>query len=334
MSEHGKKNKKSFRESFIPQKGDSSGTMISKLIVLVSVAALIVCGVFIGRHFWLIYDAKRLNDDLAGIYGDGIHVIGGGGVTTTAPPPPETDAQGQTIATTAWVEPPIMQGALDMLAVNKDYQAYINFLGGTISEVVVKGTDNEYYLNHDFYDRKRSAGTVFADYRNVINGADVSDNIVLYGHNNRDGTMFGEMDQFKYDWKRVLRNQFVYFDNYYSQDVYVIIAQFVTNSEPEDDEGKIFDYQNYVNFTKTEPYTFENFKNEINARTQFNTGIDFDETDKYLTMSTCSYEWEEARFVMVARKLRPGETVESFDTSTYVKNENPYWPAIYWKYMG
>jgi SrtB family sortase len=333
MSEKGKK-KKSFRESFIPQKGDSSGTLISKLIVLVSVAALIVCGVFIGRHFYMIYEAKRLNDDLAGIYGDGVHIVGGGEVTTTAPPAPVTDAQGQTVATTAWVEPPIMQSAQDMLEINPDYQGYINFLGRTISEVVVKGTDNEFYLNHNFYGAKRSAGTVFADYRNVINGANVSDNIVLYGHNNRDGTMFGEMDQFKYDWKRVMRNQFVYFDNYYSQDVYVIIAQFVTNSEPHDDDGKIFDYQNYVNFTSQEPYTFETFKNEVTARTQFNTGIEFDETDKYLTMSTCSYEWEEARFVMVARKLRPGETVESFDTSKYAANPDPYWPSIYWKYMG
>jgi SrtB family sortase len=329
----GKGNKKSFRESFIPSKTDDRGTIISKLIVLLSVAALLVCGVFIGRHFWMISEAKRLNDDLAGLYGDGVHVIGGDVVTTVPPAEAVTDADGQTVATTPWVEPPIMPSAQEMIDINPDYQGYISFLGTTISEVVVKSADNEYYLNHNFYGKKRSAGTVFADYRNVINGADVSDNIVLYGHNNRDGTMFGEMDQFKYDWKRVLRNQFVYFDNYYSQDVYVIIAQFVTNSEPKDDDGKIFDYQNYIDFTKSGNYTFENFKNEINSRTQFNTGIDFDEHDKYLTLSTCSYEWEEARFVMVARKLRPGETTETFDTSKYVKNENPYWPAIYWKYM-
>jgi sortase B len=332
MSEKGTKQKKSFKESFIPSKSDDSGTIISKIIVLVSVVSLLVCFVFIGNHFWLIYEAKRINGDLASLYGDNVHVIGGD--TTTAPPPPETDANGQTVATTPWVEPPIMPSAQEMIDLNPDYQGYINFLGKTISEVVVKSTDNEFYLTHNFYGARRSAGTVFADYRNVINGADVSDNIVLYGHNNRDGTMFGEMDQFKYDWTRVLRNQFVYFDNYYSQDVYVIIAQFVTNSEAKDDNGKIFDYQNYINFMEDGQYTFENFKNEITARTQFNAGIDFDESDKYITMSTCSYEWEEARFVMVARKLRPGETTESFDTAKYVKNDNPYWPAIYWKYMG
>jgi SrtB family sortase len=336
MSEHSKtKKKKSFRESFIPSKSDSTGTLISKLIVLVSGVSLLVCFYFIGQHFWLIYEANQLNDDLADIYGEGVHIIGGG-ITTTAPPPAEglLDDEGQPAVTTAWVEPPIMESAKQMLEINPDYQGYINFLGNTISEVVVKYSDNDYYLNHNFYGKKRSAGTVFADYRNVINGAKVSDNIVLYGHNNKDGTMFGEMDQFKYDWTRVMRNQFVYFDNYYTQDVYVIIAQFVTNSEPKHDDGKIFDYQNYINFVSSGQYTFENFKNEINKRTQFYTGIDFDENDKYITMSTCGYEFDEARFVMVARKLRPGETTESFDASKYVKNDNPYYPAIYIKYMG
>ena len=55
-----------------------------------------------------------------------------------------------------------------------------------------------------------------------------SDNIILYGHNQRDGTMFGQMDFYKWDAKYWLQNPYIYFDNRYEQSTYVIIASFVT----------------------------------------------------------------------------------------------------------
>ena len=56
---------------------------------------------------------------------------------------------------------------------------------------VVKGTNNSFYLNHCFDKSNNSAGWIFADYRNKFGNTDK--NIVIYGHNMRDGSMFGSM---------------------------------------------------------------------------------------------------------------------------------------------
>ena len=56
---------------------------------------------------------------------------------------------------------------------------------------VVKGTNNSFYLNHSFDKSNNSAGWIFADYRNKFDNTDK--NIVIYGHNMRDGSMFGSM---------------------------------------------------------------------------------------------------------------------------------------------
>ena len=56
---------------------------------------------------------------------------------------------------------------------------------------VVKGTNNSFYLNHCFDKSNNSAGWIFADYRNKFDNTDK--NIVIYGHNMRDGSMFGSM---------------------------------------------------------------------------------------------------------------------------------------------
>jgi sortase B len=335
-----KRVKRSFKENFIPQKGDSKSVLLNKFIVIASVIALLVCAGILGQYFYRIYETKKNNDSINDIYNAAnVRVIPGPGGNADVIDSGFSGSNGNMPVTTIpapdmpWVEPPVLESAKKLLEINPDYAAYVS-IPNVFNEAVVKSADNEFYLNRNFYGQKRAAGTVFADYRNEINGEHVSDNIVLYGHNNRDGTMFGNMDFYKYNAEYWLKNPFVYFDNFYTQDVYVIIASFITNVDPKDDNGYAFDYQNYLNFTQTEPYTFASFKDAIMKKTHFFTGLEFDETDKYLTLSTCSYEWEPSRHVMIARKLRPGETTSNIDTTRFEKNPSPVWPAIYYKYAG
>jgi SrtB family sortase len=328
-----KKKKKSFKETFIPQKGDSKNVLVNKFIIIASVVALLSCVGVLGMHYYHIYEAKYNSDKINDIY-SGARVISS--QTDNGEPTVPGDDPVMPVTTIPapdmpWVQPPILPSATELLALNPDYAGYVS-IPNVFSEAVVLDEDNEYYLTHNFYGQKRSAGTVFADFRNEINTEHVSDNIILYGHNNSDGTMFGNMDFYKYNANYWLKNPFVYFDNFYTQDVYVIIASFITNVEGWQDDGVVFDYQNYINFTDTEPYTFETFKATIDKKNQIITGLDFNETDKYLTLSTCSYEFEPSRHVMIARKLRPGETTANIDTTLFKLNPNPVWPAIYYKY--
>lgn len=321
------KQKKSFSESFIPRRGDKKSVIVSKLIVLVSLLVLIGCGVVLGINFYQIYEAKQNNIE--------IHTIKSRmdmmNTTDNAPSPVTTSVNenGEIVR-----EPlAMLPFAEEMLGINADYAGYVS-IPNRVNEAVVQASDNDYYLKKNIRGQTRQCGTVFADYRNDVNNySDLqSDNIILYGHNQRDGTMFGELDYYKWDYKYWLQNPYIYFDNLYEQYTYVIIASFVINTEPEHDNGKVFDYQNYIDFDSD--HSFEIFKKELDERSHFHTGIDYGEDDKYITLSTCSYEWETSRHVIIGRRLRSGETTENMDLSGFEVNSNPKWPAVYYKYNG
>ena len=324
------KKKKSFSEAFIPHKNDSPKEIASKIFSLFSMLVLIVCCVILGVYFYQQFEAKQNNANIKVIYNQAHKE----NISDDA------SADGNAAETPDGVEvirkPLVNTPAADeMLAINKDYVGYI-YIPDVLSEAVVQTTDNEYYLNHNFYDQKRSCGTVFADYRDNVNDySDLqSDNIILYGHNQRDGTMFGNLDYYKWDYKYWLKNPFIYFDNCYESSTYVIISSFVTNTEPEHDNGNVFAYNNFIDFRDSGDYTYANFIDEVQKRSHFITGIDVNENDKFLTLSTCSYEWDPSRHVIIARKLRDGETTDNIDTTNFTVNSNPKWPAVYYKYNG
>lgn len=317
------KKKKSFAETFIPQKGDSSKELLSKATVFIALIALVVCGIILAVHFYELFEANHNNRHIAEKYKQIGNRTGSLTVST------EVGENGEIIRNPLT----LMPFAEEMLEINPDYAGYVS-IPNCINEAVMQTADNDYYLDYNIYGQKRSTGTVFADYRNVVNDyADLqSDNIILYGHNNKNGSMFGNMDYYLWDYKYWLKNPFIYFDNKYEHSTYVIIASFVTNSKPEHDNGNIFDYYNYVNFTPK--YSFDAYIKEINERSHFHTGIDVNENDKFITLSTCSYEWDEARHVIIGRKLRTDETTLNLDLSEFEVNTNPKWPAVYYKYNG
>lgn len=333
QSQHSKepvKKKKSFSEAFIPHKGDSGKEIFSKVFSLFAIAVLIVCIVVLVIYFYHQFEAKQNNNKLNVIYNNASS-------NNSSNSSSSADNISQDILDIPEEErPPLVksEAAEEMLAINPDYAGYL-YIPDVLGEPIVQ-RDNEYYLKHNFYDQVRSVGTVFADEKNVLNDYTdkQSDNIILYGHNNRDGSMFGNLDYYKWDLKYWLKNPFIYYDNYYENYTYVIVSSFVTNTLPEHDDGNVFDYINYINFKDSGKYTFESFKDEILKRSQFITGIDFDENDKYLTLSTCAYEWDEARHVIIARRLRAGETTDNIDTTGFYVNDNPKWPAIYYKFNG
>lgn len=78
---------------------------------------------------------------------------------------------------------------------NKDVVAWIKFEGVDISYPVVQGSDNSYYLTHTTKNEENKSGSIFMDYNN---NPDLSDmNTIIYGHNMKDGSMFGLMGQYK-----------------------------------------------------------------------------------------------------------------------------------------
>ncbi len=327
------------RYSDSPGAGSSK---ISNLIVIISVIVLVGCMVVLGIHFYQIYEAKQTHNNLKVIYKkassvqlDDLDIIDDRKDETEPPPAQSSDKNGDESQKPETPREPlkVLPAAAELLTINPDSAGYLS-IPGIIDEAVVQAQNNDYYLTHNFYQNERQCGTVFADYRNVVNDYPdkMSDNIILYGHNQKDGTMFGNMDYYRYDYGYWLKNPFIYFNTNYEEGVYVIVSSFVTNTDPNDDNGNVFDYWNYINFNSKK--TFEEFSKEITERSTIITGVDINENDKFLTLSTCSTEWDTARHAIVARKLRSGETTDSIDITGFSKNPNPKWPAIYYKYNG
>lgn len=212
---------------------------------------------------------------------------------------------------------------------NPDTVGYIKIKGTGVDGVVVQGDDDEHYLDYNFWGQKRQCGTLFVDSRCTINTYADSPNIIIYGHNQADGTMFGDLDFYRWNHEFWKSQPIISFDTLYEERDYVIIASFVTNELPKDDNGNRFDYQNYIYFNDT--WTFEDWSKEIMLRTQFFTGVEFTENDQYITLSTCSTEWEPSRHVIIARLLHDGEEV---DVDKWEDNPNPKMPQIWYDYNG
>ncbi len=315
-------------------------TLADKIIYYVALVVLIVSLIILAIYCYRVYEAKQNSKALKELYQSAqskeLLVITPEGdtsvetVTTEESTVTSVNEEGEVVVEKVYSYD-ILPAAQELLDINSDTVGVIE-IPDCIFEAVVQTTDNDYYLTHNFYDQKRSAGACFADYRNVIYGENRSDNIILYAHNNKDGSMFGNMDYYLYNVSYWLQNPFIYFNTKYSEDIYVIIASFVTNSEPVHDNGNLFDYYNYINFNSE--YTYEYWISEVTKRSQIITGVDVCEDDEFLTLSTCAYNWDEARHVIIARKLRDGESTADIDTSLFKQNTNPKWPAIYYKYNG
>lgn len=238
----------------------------------------------------------------------------------------------ETTVTTA--EPPLvlLDQAKDQLAINEDYAGWIK-IPGVVDEPIVQNDTNDFYINHRYEDKaKNEGGTIFADYRNVLNTSKQSDNIVLYGHNQKDDSRFGRLDVYKWNPSYYKSKPLISFNTAYEERQYKIFSIFIINTKPEDDDGNLFDYHNYINFGTEEKYN--EFVSQCRKRSLIiNDAVDTQYGDKFLTLSTCSTEFNDSRLVIVAREVREGESSD-VDMTNFRVNDDPLYPAIYYKYAG
>lgn len=206
---------------------------------------------------------------------------------------------------------------------NNDFVGWVKINGTKIDYPVVKYTDNEKYLSTDFYGKPHRLGTVFADSRATLTKEYQSDNVVLYGHSAKDGSYFNDVRNYnKLDYYK--KHPFVTFNTMYDNSDYVIIGCVLVDALDSSENG--FIYSNYVEFTDDANY--QEFMKKLTERNYYVSPIDVNKDDKYITLSTCEYVFEEARMAIFARKLREGETKESLQelinaTTQNTKKVNP-----------
>lgn len=164
----------------------------------------------------------------------------------------------------------------NLINLNPDTVAWVKVNNTDIDFPVVKTDNNDYYIKHNFDKKYNSAGWIFADFRNKFDGTDK--NIIIYGHNRRDGSMFSTLNNtLEESWYTNPENQIIKLYtpsrilNYQIFSIYKI---------------KETSFKNLTSFENDE--TFQNYIDEITTRSIHNFEIPVTSSDKILTLYTCA----------------------------------------------
>lgn len=309
---------KRFLKAIFPWKGDNIWEIIRKIIFIAAVA------VFVGAGCMLVSTLVQSKQAVEEKEKDKEIIV------TTAQTIIDSDGNIVEVAPTEEEKAEHRFSVAEYYKnINKDYVGYLELSGCEIADPVVKGEDNEYYLTHSVRGGTNKAGAIFMDYRCTFSDDYISPNIVFYGHNQEDRTMFGNLKNYKQNVEFYEENPLVRFSTESTTYEYLIYGFFVTNAlEKQDSNGVVFHYQDYIE-TMADEATFDWYMDMVYERNQIISPVDVEYGDKLLCLSTCSNEFSNSRFVVFARMLREGESIDDYDFSeTYL---NPYARGVDWE---
>ena len=167
-----------------------------------------------------------------------------------------------------------------------------------VLDLPVMYKDNSYYLTHDFNGQKNTSGCIFLDVNHRF--GEHTQNLLLHGHNMKDGTMFGRLVQYAQNIDFFQRNAIVDYDTLWERDQYVMFAVLRVSLDVHDE--RFFNYFSFPSFETDE--AFERYVRELQLRSIYAVPLDVSPSDALLTLSTCI---DEDRLVIVCRRVREGE---------------------------
>lgn len=308
---------------FVPWKGDGVSEVFRKLMFVASIAIFAVSLDSLADY--LRADKQELSyfEDIQSLepdFGD----TGNSGVSGSTDTVDTTDKNGKITKIenpVITVEPRELQDwALPLLERNPDVRGWIKIPlitdgnGNAIINypVLQHETNNEYYLHHNIDGLVTDSGSIYADSHVPITLDSQADNVIIYGHNMMAGTQFAGAIRLKRGADYISQNPIIEFNTIYEKNQkYVIVATFVgVGDKSMDDRASVFDFWNYSNFASDGHYSFETWKTNVEKCSWISSSVNLNEDDDYITLSTCSYEMDNARWVVVAKKLTAKDNFE------------------------
>ncbi len=212
---------------------------------------------------------------------------------------PGTEQTGPTSVPLPTEEPaaePVMLKRFERLyAENHDLVAWLSIEGTEIDYPVMQCGDDEYYLNHSFYRKESKYGCLYVRERADVHTPGT--NFIIYGHNMKDGAMFGNLELYQKE-SYFLEHPVISFDTLYEERRYEILAVFRSQVYRQDEN--VFQY--YQFYEADTPEEFASFYQNIKSLSLYDTGVTAEFGDTFLTLSTCAYHVEDGRFVVVAKR--------------------------------
>lgn len=184
----------------------------------------------------------------------------------------------------------------ELSEMNPDFVGWLNIPDTNINYPVMHTPeDSEYYLHRDFDGEYSFSGMIFVDGNCDI---ETSDNQIIYGHNMKNGTMFGTLDDYSSEsfWKD---HQYIYYDSLYEEHVYQIVSICHARVLDVDEEG----FRYYWYYGSSNQAEFNEYVDFFRSNQLYDTGVDVEYGDKLITLSTCAYFTDDARFVVVAKQV-------------------------------
>ncbi|NTV89131.1 MAG: class B sortase [Clostridiales bacterium] len=184
-------------------------------------------------------------------------------------------------------EPAISDYFTDLLKINGEVIGRIKINGTNIDYPLLQHSDNDYYLKTDINGQASKSACVVVDYRN---SKDFSDkNTLIYAHNMKNGSMFHSLVFYK-DEDFFNSHRTVNVDTLTESGVWEVFSVYVLDA---DTERLNINYSQEGSFLKA----IEGYK----SRSMFQTDVSLSDTDRIITMVTCSYETANSRTIVHAK---------------------------------
>ena len=309
-----KKKKGFFKNNFVISQEDPAAEKIRKIIMIIAVLAIIGSGLYLFNDYVIMpYRNDKDMNELNGLLGNGNNVIDEQSMEEKYPDIDFPEG--------------MLEKYADVYARNQDLVGWIEISGLDISLPVVQGVDNKQYLKTDFDGKTSKYGSIFMNSTNKYDTLDY--NTTLFGHHMKDQKMFGKLKQYKTvaGYKKA---PVIEFGTLYADYKWKVFAVMITNGTASGDDGYLFNYM-FTDLSTNQKV--EEFLGEIKLRSIYYPQVDIAVSDKILTLSTCTYELDEGRLVIMARMVRPGES-EYVDVNAVRYNANPRYPQGYYEKNG
>lgn len=304
-NDEGEKGFKKFIHGIIPMKGDAVSEVIRKIVFMAAIITVIVSSAILVNTY--LVQPNIAESDIAGIK------------------PSERLPWEEIKELYPDVDfPDEMQlKYAEAYAQNTDLVGWLTIDKLKMDFPILQTDNDSYYLKRSFTHRYTDLGNPFLACENSVEPLDR--NSIIYGHSTRTSDkIFSKLFDYR-TTRGFINNPVIEFNTLYTDYKWKVYAVFITSATTAGDNGYFF---NYV-WKNLSDESFEKYIAAVDERKLYTTGVDILPTDKILTLSTCLYDFDDARFVVIARMVREGES-EEVDVSLVEENANPRYPQAWY----